>query len=281
MLRIGDFARLAGLSTRTLRLYAEQGLLTPEMVDPATGYRYYALQQLVQLNRILALKDLGFSLNEIQALLAAPVDVDDLRRLLAQKRAEMDQLVRATQDRLARVESRLRQLEAMEANMANYDVVLKPITPLPFSPECEACQEMRAIRAGETLPDPPGTFRIKIDKEAVPDRFKDDRMLYLRGASSDAPLPGPPGTPGFPPSFSPSDELVMLPFIEEHVQPDAEWGVQVVHVGDKDSVFAAHVTLVKWIEQNGYVAVGHVQQTVLQSGEASVIEIIIPIKRAS
>ena len=163
--------------------------------------------------------------------------------------------------------------------MPNYDVVLRPITPQPFAPECEACREMRAVRAGEPLPEPPGTFRIKIDKEALPDKFKDERMIYLRDASASPGAPRP-GTPGFPGSLM-SEEMVMLPFTEEHVQADAEWGARVVHVGDKDSVFAANLALVKWIEQNGYVAVGHVQQTTLQSGEASVIEVVIPVKRQS
>src|ERR1041384_6464970 len=211
MLRIGDFARLAGISTRTLRLYAKQGLLAPEAVDPATGYRYYAVHQLTQLNHILALKDLGFSLNEIQALLAAPLEVEDLRRLLSQKRAEMDQLLRETQARLPRVESRQRQLEEMETNMANYDVVLRPITPQDFAPACEACKEIRAIRQGEPLPEPPGTFRIKVDREAMPEGFKNDNLIYLRGASPDAPLPG---TPGFPGSLGLSEEMVTLPFTE-------------------------------------------------------------------
>jgi len=44
-------------------------LLKPSALDPDTGYRYYALDQLPRLNRILALKDLGFPLDEIAHLL--------------------------------------------------------------------------------------------------------------------------------------------------------------------------------------------------------------------
>ena len=54
MFSIGEFARLGGVSVRTLRHYDEIGLLPPATVDPDTGYRGYSARQLAQLNRILA-----------------------------------------------------------------------------------------------------------------------------------------------------------------------------------------------------------------------------------
>src|SRR5690348_9109071 len=60
--KISDFSRLSQVSMRTLRYYDEIGLLKPGQVDCATGYRYYSIDQLPRLNRILALKDLGFEL---------------------------------------------------------------------------------------------------------------------------------------------------------------------------------------------------------------------------
>jgi len=62
MLKIGEFSKLAQVSVKTLRYYDELGLLRPDWVDRYTGYRFYALQQLPRLNRILALRELGFSL---------------------------------------------------------------------------------------------------------------------------------------------------------------------------------------------------------------------------
>ena len=64
MLKIGEFSKLAQVSIKTLRYYAELGLLTPGWVDRYTGYRYYTLQQLPRLNRILTLKELGFPLEQ-------------------------------------------------------------------------------------------------------------------------------------------------------------------------------------------------------------------------
>lgn len=62
MLRIGEFSQLAQISIRTLRLYDEMGLFKPAQIDRFTEYRYYNVEQLPRLNRILALKDLGLSL---------------------------------------------------------------------------------------------------------------------------------------------------------------------------------------------------------------------------
>ena len=61
MLSIGDFARLGQVSPRMLRHYDEIGLLSPDRVDPATGYRYYAAHQLARLHRLVALRDLGLT----------------------------------------------------------------------------------------------------------------------------------------------------------------------------------------------------------------------------
>ena len=61
MFKIGDFSKLSRVSVKTLRYYDELGLLKPANVDDFTGYRYYVIDQMPRLNRILALKDLGFS----------------------------------------------------------------------------------------------------------------------------------------------------------------------------------------------------------------------------
>ena len=63
MFNIGDFARHGRVSVRMLRHYDAIGLLLPAHVDQVTGYRSYAAQQLSRLNRIVALKDLGFTLS--------------------------------------------------------------------------------------------------------------------------------------------------------------------------------------------------------------------------
>jgi DNA-binding transcriptional MerR regulator len=65
MLSIGDFARLGRVSVRMLRHYDAIGLLCPAAVDPASGYRFYHADQLRRLNRVIALKDLGFTFQQV------------------------------------------------------------------------------------------------------------------------------------------------------------------------------------------------------------------------
>lgn len=128
MLKIGDFSRLAHVSVKTLRFYARDGLLPPVWIDRFTGYRYYDLMQLPRLNRILALKDLGFSLEQIGKMLDDALSAAELRGMLRMKQAELRQHLANEQQRLARVEKRLEQIEHEGMVSAN-ETVLRRIAP--------------------------------------------------------------------------------------------------------------------------------------------------------
>lgn len=126
MFRIGDFSQLGQVSVRTLRLYDEMGLLKPAEVDDFTDYRYYSLEQLPRLNRIVALKDLGFSLKEIPEFLEENVSLEDLRGMLKRKQNEVSQKLQEEQGRLNRLEARLQQIE-LEDVPTTYDVTIKKV----------------------------------------------------------------------------------------------------------------------------------------------------------
>src|SRR5262245_44426249 len=111
MYQIGEFARLSQIPVKTLRYYDDIGLLSPARTSGATGYRYYEAGQLEQLNRILVLKDLGFSLSEIRGLVADRVRFDDLRSLLLEKHDQLERSVERERARLARAAARLELLE--------------------------------------------------------------------------------------------------------------------------------------------------------------------------
>jgi DNA-binding transcriptional MerR regulator len=128
VLKIGEFSRLARVSTRTLRHYDELGLLEPDHTEFLTGYRYYALEQLPRLNRILALKNLGVPLGQISRLLRDELPVAELRGMLTLRRLEIEQHLREEQTRLAQVEARLKQIE-QEGKPSPYEVVLKDVPP--------------------------------------------------------------------------------------------------------------------------------------------------------
>jgi DNA-binding transcriptional MerR regulator len=125
MFSIGEFARMGTVSIRTLRHYDEIGLLRPAQVDPETGYRSYSADQLGRLNRIIALKDLGFSLNQTAKLLSG-VTVDELRGMLALRRAQLERELDEYTSRLLEVEARLRYIEGENAMPAD-DITVKKI----------------------------------------------------------------------------------------------------------------------------------------------------------
>jgi DNA-binding transcriptional MerR regulator/effector-binding domain-containing protein len=122
MFRIGDFSRIARVSARLLRFYDEIGLLAPAQADPQTGYRYYTVAQLAQLNRITVLKELGFSLEQIGDLLKASMDAAELRRMLLLRRNDVQQKLLLEAQRLRHIETRIAQLET-EGSLSSDDVV--------------------------------------------------------------------------------------------------------------------------------------------------------------
>src|SRR3712207_5989503 len=128
MLKIGHFAKLGQVSVKTLRWYDELGLLKPAQIDRANGYRYYSVEQLPRLHRILALKGLGLSLEQIAMLLEHDLPAGQLRGMLRLKQAELQQRIAEEQHRLLHVEARLRQIED-EAVSYDYDVVVKSVEP--------------------------------------------------------------------------------------------------------------------------------------------------------
>lgn len=101
MFKIGDFSQLTRVPVSTLRYYADRGLLEPAHTDPYTSYRYFTLDQL-PLNRILALKDLGLSLEEITFLLDGELSAEQLRGMLRLKQAELSEEIQTAQERLSR-----------------------------------------------------------------------------------------------------------------------------------------------------------------------------------
>ena len=70
LVSIGEFSRLSRLSPKALRLYDELGLLVPDHVDAATGYRWYADTQLDQARVVALLRRIGVPLAQIKDMLA-------------------------------------------------------------------------------------------------------------------------------------------------------------------------------------------------------------------
>lgn len=131
MFRIGEFSRIARVSGRLLRYYDSIGLLSPQRIDPATGYRYYTAEQLTRLNRILALKDLGLSLEQVARMVDEKISTDEIRGMLMLKKAELERSLSEEAARLRHIESRLQQIDE-QGSLRDYDVIVKSVPRQPY-----------------------------------------------------------------------------------------------------------------------------------------------------
>lgn len=130
MFTVGEFARLAQVSQRLLRYYAEIGLLQPRHIDRFTSYRYYSAEQLPHLNRILALKELGLSLEQIQRLVSDQISTEEMQGMLLLKKAEIEQQLQEEIQRIRNIESRLQFIRNAETAQP-LDVIIKQIPAQP------------------------------------------------------------------------------------------------------------------------------------------------------
>ena len=128
MLKIGEFSRLSQVTVKTLHHYDDIGLLKPSQIDKFTGYRYYTIDQLPRMHSIMALKELGLSLEEIALLLLNDLPPEQIRGIFRYKQAQVQAHLREEQLRLAQIGFRLRQIE-MEGAMQAVDIVIKRIEP--------------------------------------------------------------------------------------------------------------------------------------------------------
>ncbi|MGE7111946.1 MerR family transcriptional regulator [Lysinibacillus sp. NPDC047702] len=90
MFKISEFSRLSRIPLQTLRYYDQLGILKPTKTDKSTGYRYYSAEQLLEINRIIIFKELGFTLQQIAQLLQEEISAEQIRGMLRLKESEID-----------------------------------------------------------------------------------------------------------------------------------------------------------------------------------------------
>ena len=146
MFRIGEFAQIAQVSGRLLRYYDQLGLLSPVRIDPQSGYRWYSARQLPRLNRILALKELGLTLEQIKPLLDGEIPAAEMRAMLSERRDRAEETLRLEETRLRQIESRIAQIDE-HGEVRGEDVVMKAIPAQPYLAASCLCEDMdHAVR---------------------------------------------------------------------------------------------------------------------------------------
>jgi DNA-binding transcriptional MerR regulator len=274
MFKIGDFSKLSRVSVKTLRYYDELGLLKPAHVDHFTGYRYYSADQLPQLNRILALKDLGFSLEQTMGLLEGALAPAQMREILRMKQAELHQHVQDEQARLARVEARLRWIE-QENMMPIYDVVLKHIEAKTvvsarkvaptFGEVHHFGREVHSVLQQQRITPIAPSLNIYHHMGFL-DRDMEIEVAVPVAAESSIDLPLPSGAR-----------------ITSNVLPAIETMACLIQQVTDDTIAEAYNAMGMWIQSNGYRIVGPSREICqpLEQGQAAgafLIEIQFPVE---
>jgi DNA-binding transcriptional MerR regulator len=269
--RIGEFSKICRVPVSALRYYSDLGLLPPAAIDGDTGYRSYEAAQLPRLNRILALKDLGLSLDEIGLMLNDELSAEELRGMLRLKQAEMSDAVAEQQARLARVESRLRLIES-EGEMPDYEVVVREVEPQHVLSLREIAPEPAHIGAmigdgfaslmpAAIMPMGP-CFAVYHDPEFNPEEFDVEIAFPVAGSVTEAPQ-----TPGGR-SFS------------HRIVPGGKMAVA-VHQGPYNTIDQAYAAMGTWLESNGLAIVGPPQEAYLTAPDdpsGPVTEIRFPVQ---
>jgi DNA-binding transcriptional MerR regulator len=241
MFSIGEFARLGGVSVRTLRHYDEIGLLRPATVDPDTGYRGYSAAQLGQLNRIMALKELGLSLTQARRLLDG-VTLGELHGMLILRRAQLEHELEEHKNQLLGVEARLRSIAREDAMPAD-DIVTKRIPAIGVVVIAGRAPGFGAANIVPVV----NQLAAQFDQLRIHDRVKEAGpriVFYEREHGEDVtvclalPVAEPPGELPAPAHYR------VLPQIE---------AAAAVRSGPAAGIFPmVYNDLVRWIEEQGY-----------------------------
>jgi predicted transcriptional regulator YdeE len=255
MLKIGEFSKLAQVSVKTLRYYDELGLLRPDWVDRYTGYRYYTLQQLPRLNRILVLRELGFSLVQIAHLLREDLPSSELQGLMKLRQVELEHQVQAEQARLARVAARLRQIE-QEGRQPRYEVLVKPVQPRLVAGIRDTIAGYSDI--GSLI----GELRSYLPaRDSAPGSLSPCLAIYYDAEYLDRD----------------ADVEVAVPIehrlrgntrVTVHELSGSATMASVVHQGSYDRISDAYRALMAWTQANGYRAGGPNREVYLQGAES-------------
>jgi DNA-binding transcriptional MerR regulator len=270
MFSIGEFARHGRVSVRMLRHYDAIGLIRPACVDVATGYRFYEASQLDELNRVIALKDLGFTLQQVQAILEEKVSAAELRGMLRLRRAEIRATIDAETTRLARVEARLMTIED-GARVPADGVVIKRLAPVRVA-------ELTGVAA---------SYEPEAITPVIQPLYHD---LWQRLASADIPAAGHglayyEDTPQGGILVHAAVPVAAVAAAAAHGVsivdlPEVESAAAIIHHGSMDDVLPTGQALARWIDANGYRSAAYAREVTLNwcpDPEQWVTELQLPI----
>ena len=238
--KIGMFAAMNHITVKTLRFYEEQGLLMPALIHPETGYRYYTLSQMAVLHQITALKQAGFTLEEIAHIHTGA----DEEAVLLKKKAEL----------LAKIADLTRQIAVVDGYLSKQK------------------NDLSAPVLIKTIPETTVAFmRIRLESyDCLFDRMPEMGKL-MEKAGCECALPEYCFTAY--PEAGYKDADILADICESVVAAKKENGdlrfktlpeIQaacVFHKGSYRSFSESYETVLRYIEENGYEIAGEIRES--------------------
>lgn len=262
--KIGMFANMNRVTIKTLRYYDEQKLLIPVYVDDENGYRYYAAGQMAQLHRIIALKMMGFSIDDIRKIM----DGAEEKSFLLEKKQEILKEIAVLTEKLSQVESYL----ARENMNLSALVLIKEI------PAAIVCTMKHRIKSYDAL------------FELMPQMGAQMEMLDCKCAQ-----PAYCFTHYLESGYTDEDILVEIcEAVTEKKQdsgdivfkvlPKVPTAACIFHKGSYDTLHNSYAMLLQYIEENGYEICGNIRESYIdgvwnkETEKEWLTEIQIPVK---
>lgn len=244
MYRIGMFSKIAKTTVKTLRYYDEVKLLSPEYIDEENGYRYYTTKQLILLHKIVGLRQMGFSIDEVRIILKSA----QAARVLQQRKNELTAQAKELADQISRINYYI--LETEENQVLHYNAITKTIpecivySKKLIAPTYEAYYELiPAIGAEVLLANPNLKCAVPeycfIEYQDTNYQEKDIAIEYFEAVNE----------------FGKDTDTIKFKKIPEVTV------VSVMHKGAYDKLAEAYSYMFNWIENNGYVPTGNCRES--------------------
>ena len=256
MFKIGEFSKLCGLSIDTLYHYEKMKILIPDNINEYTGYRSYDAAQLVTVNKLLALKDAGFSLDEIAKILNNNLSNSVLLEMLEIKALSLENELKSKRERLERLHTNIFLIKNGGIPVMN-EISIKRVEPV---------------------------FAASIRKSFTKDRF--DEELEMMWSDVNRHIDEKGGRRTIPCMMiyytgwvdlvnwtdtgeQPLDVEVVEPMIRPiegnkivrvYELPAVQKMACIVHKGPFTSISKTNEMLYDWIKNNGYIAVGTLRE---------------------
>ncbi|WBW97199.1 MerR family transcriptional regulator [Oceanirhabdus sp. W0125-5] len=269
MYRIGQFSKINRVTIKTLHHYDEVGLLPPAYVDEENGYRYYTSDQMLTLHKIISLRNMGFSINEVISV----INNISILEIYEQRKAELEAQLVESQKQLSLINYYISELNG-GTNMNNYQIIIKELPQcIVYSKRIKVSgyheyfelipqigKEILSINPNLKCTSPEYCFIIYHDGE-----YKDNNMdiEFCEAVKN----------------YGKNTETISFKTIESTT------AACVLHKGPYDTIGNAYAYIFKWIDDNDYTISGNPRESHIDgiwnkdSSSDWLTEVQVPIKQ--